>query len=100
LSASTATGTAGGSAPANRPEKPDNLVHLLNNRGSDGLGTCRAIIKNGVDIAGIGQQPAHLLAHRGQFRDSQLSKRWLEITKAAAPEIPQHRLDIAVARAA
>ena len=83
---------------AARPEEPDNLVDLLDNRGGDGFGTRRTIIENGIDVAGIGKQPAHRLAHRRQFCDSQLGKRRLEIAKAAAPEIPQHRLDIAVGK--
>ena len=51
------------SAIASRPKEPDDLIDLRNNRCSDGLGAHRAIIKNSINIARIGKQTAHLLAH-------------------------------------
>ena len=80
------------------PEKPDNIIHLVDNRRGNFLGPQRAIGKHRIDISRIGEQFAHTITYWRELGNGQFGECRLKLAKAATTKISKHMVHVAVSK--
>ena len=60
-------------------QQSDDIVGLLEDRPGDGLGPLGPVFQHLIDMAWIGHQALHFLAHGPEFRYRQIGQALLEV---------------------
>ena len=78
-------------------DETDDVLCRFHGLSGDGAGTVGAVDQDGIDVAGVGDQPFHLGSDWRQFGDAEFDQRILEVRKLPAAELAEH-LGLGVAR--